>query len=288
MSRDFTGPTVGEQDPAEYEALQRQRKIERHIRRWKLREAVALTDQEKRYARARVGMWQQEQRRHVSAHSFLSRRYDREKLRIEVKDADAERITQAQQFDKKWRSYQRSPEKMKQYIGEARFPDFGGHTPKGFTIAGVDLSGMTVDTEGFMEHILFGLRDTPAKKITEVGVHGKYLGDGHVFGMVPKTSTKTWFPQGMKPKEIEAAAKHVFEHPTHFRAETVGVGKTKVSIVGEHKEVTYQAVYHLVDDGAVKISTFHPLAGEGVVKCRRSGRYSKVTTFDKSKWEEVK
>lgn len=74
-------PVVGEQDPAEYEALQRQRAIERHIRRWKLREAVALTEQEKRYAHARVLSWQQEQRNHVSAHRFLARRYNREKLR---------------------------------------------------------------------------------------------------------------------------------------------------------------------------------------------------------------
>lgn len=72
-------PQAPEQDPAEYEALQRQRQIERHIRRWKRREAVALTPDEAAYAKARVRVWQKEQREHIAAWTgVLQRRYDRE------------------------------------------------------------------------------------------------------------------------------------------------------------------------------------------------------------------
>ena len=81
----FTSHQPEKVDEAEnekqYEALQRQRQIERHIRQWKKREAVALTPQEKAYARRKVRSWQSAQREHVSRHNFLSRRYEREKLR---------------------------------------------------------------------------------------------------------------------------------------------------------------------------------------------------------------
>lgn len=72
-------PHVSEQDPKEYEALQRQRQIERNIRRWKRRESVALTPEEAQYAKARVRVWQQAQSQHVAAWpGVLQRRYDRE------------------------------------------------------------------------------------------------------------------------------------------------------------------------------------------------------------------
>lgn len=81
----FTSHQPEKVDEAEnerqYEALQRQRQIERHIRQWKKREAVALTPQEKAYARRKVRAWQSAQREHVDRHKFLSRRYEREKLR---------------------------------------------------------------------------------------------------------------------------------------------------------------------------------------------------------------
>lgn len=65
----------------QYAALQRQRQIERNIRHWKKREAVALTPEEAAKANRKVKAWQAAQRDHVKAHRFLSRRYEREKVR---------------------------------------------------------------------------------------------------------------------------------------------------------------------------------------------------------------
>lgn len=65
----------------EYAALQRQRTIERHIRRWKREAAIAPTEAGKQRAVARVRMWQREQARHVREHRFLSRELARERAR---------------------------------------------------------------------------------------------------------------------------------------------------------------------------------------------------------------
>lgn len=65
----------------QYKALQRQRQIERNIRQWKKREAVALTPEQQAYARRKVRNWQATQRDHIKTHSYLTRRYEREKLR---------------------------------------------------------------------------------------------------------------------------------------------------------------------------------------------------------------
>lgn len=51
--------------PAAYSARQRQREIERHIRRWKRRQAVALSPQAEAQARAKVRGWQAEMRTHL-------------------------------------------------------------------------------------------------------------------------------------------------------------------------------------------------------------------------------
>ncbi|MDK8241720.1 phage minor capsid protein [Corynebacterium coyleae] len=65
----------------QYKALQRQRQIERNIRQWKKRQAVALTPEQQAYARRKVRAWQATQRDHVKTHAFLTRRYEREQLR---------------------------------------------------------------------------------------------------------------------------------------------------------------------------------------------------------------
>ncbi|KUF19910.1 phage capsid protein [Streptomyces silvensis] len=67
-----------ESDPAGYEAGQRQRAIERNIRKWKRREAVATTPAEKRAARAKVRAWQGTMRDHLTAHPDLRRLRHRE------------------------------------------------------------------------------------------------------------------------------------------------------------------------------------------------------------------
>lgn len=77
-----TVPQVSEEQNArQYEASQRQRQIERNIRKWKKREAVALDRNEARLAKRKVRQWQAEQRAHVNAHSYLSRLPHREQIR---------------------------------------------------------------------------------------------------------------------------------------------------------------------------------------------------------------
>jgi hypothetical protein len=57
-------------DPDGYDAKQRQRSIERHIRDWKRREAIALDDAAAARARAKVRDWQQALRDHVDEHNL--------------------------------------------------------------------------------------------------------------------------------------------------------------------------------------------------------------------------
>lgn len=64
--------------PGTYEATQRQRDIERHIRSWKRREAAALDDVTRLKARAKVRAWQAELRRHLAAEG-LTRSRQRER-----------------------------------------------------------------------------------------------------------------------------------------------------------------------------------------------------------------
>lgn len=62
-----TQPAEPKADPAGYEAKQRQRAIERQIRHWKRREAVALDDAARAKAGAKVRQWQQAARDNVKA-----------------------------------------------------------------------------------------------------------------------------------------------------------------------------------------------------------------------------
>ncbi|MCQ8829852.1 phage minor capsid protein [Streptomyces malaysiensis] len=65
-------------DPTGYEAGQRQRAIERKIRRYKNRAAVATTPEGKRAAEAKVRQWQGAMRDHLAAHPDLRRLRARE------------------------------------------------------------------------------------------------------------------------------------------------------------------------------------------------------------------
>jgi len=67
-----------ESDPAGYEAGQRQREIERHIRKYKRREAAAVTPEAKRAAAGKVRQWQGAMRDHLAAHPDLRRLRHRE------------------------------------------------------------------------------------------------------------------------------------------------------------------------------------------------------------------
>ena len=65
-------------DPDGYDAQQRQRAIERHIREWKRRDALALDAPERIAARAKVRAWQTALRDHLAAHPDLKRQRHRE------------------------------------------------------------------------------------------------------------------------------------------------------------------------------------------------------------------
>lgn len=65
-------------DPDGYAAGQRQREIERGIRKWKRREAAAVTPEAQRAARAKVRQWQGTMRDHLAAHPDLRRNRTRE------------------------------------------------------------------------------------------------------------------------------------------------------------------------------------------------------------------
>ncbi|MFE5912081.1 phage minor capsid protein [Streptomyces wedmorensis] len=63
-----------------YEDTQRQREIERLIRRWKRVQSAAMDDAARRKAGAKVRQWQAAQRAHVAAHPHLRRKPAREQI----------------------------------------------------------------------------------------------------------------------------------------------------------------------------------------------------------------
>ncbi|MDQ0943278.1 phage minor capsid protein [Streptomyces sp. V1I1] len=63
-----------------YEDTQRQREIERHIRAWKRRQSVAIDEQARRAAGAKVRAWQKAAREHVAAHEHIRRKPQREQI----------------------------------------------------------------------------------------------------------------------------------------------------------------------------------------------------------------
>ncbi|MFC8495324.1 phage minor capsid protein [Streptomyces sp. NPDC057235] len=71
-------PVEHSEDPDGYAASQRQRAIERAIRKWKNKSAAALTPEAKRAAEARVRAYQGKVREHLAAHPELIRRRERE------------------------------------------------------------------------------------------------------------------------------------------------------------------------------------------------------------------
>lgn len=70
----------GRPDPKGYEARMRQRAIERHIRKWKEREAGSFTDEAKKASRRKVAAWQAEMRKHLTANPGLKRLSYREQI----------------------------------------------------------------------------------------------------------------------------------------------------------------------------------------------------------------
>lgn len=63
-----------------YEDTQRQRQIERNIRRWRRQQAAAMDEQARRRAGTFVRKWQAAQREHVAAHPDLRRKPAREQI----------------------------------------------------------------------------------------------------------------------------------------------------------------------------------------------------------------
>jgi len=75
----LTRPLEGRDNPAGYEQRQEQRYNERQIRKWKRREAVAITDNARAKAKRKVREWQARQREFIDA-TERRRRYDRESI----------------------------------------------------------------------------------------------------------------------------------------------------------------------------------------------------------------
>ncbi|MFJ6013009.1 phage minor capsid protein [Streptomyces sp. NPDC092952] len=71
-------PVEHSEDPDGYAASQRQRAIERAIRKWKNKSAAAMTPEAKRAAEARVRAYQGKMREHLAQHPELIRRRERE------------------------------------------------------------------------------------------------------------------------------------------------------------------------------------------------------------------
>ncbi|MFF0894731.1 phage minor capsid protein [Streptomyces sp. NPDC003278] len=74
----ITSVEPAESDPEGYEAGQKQRAIERNIRKWKAREAAATTPEAKTAARAKIRQHQAAMREHLAAHPDLRRLRARE------------------------------------------------------------------------------------------------------------------------------------------------------------------------------------------------------------------
>lgn len=75
-----TEPSVDRSTPAAYEAQQEQRRLERGIRTWKRRQALALSPEAERAAAAKVQAWQGRLRGHLAAHPELKRQRRREQV----------------------------------------------------------------------------------------------------------------------------------------------------------------------------------------------------------------
>jgi len=75
----LTEPMRQTRDAEGYQERMQQRYMERQIRKWKLREAVALDDEARRQARAKVREWQARIRQFVAEHD-RKRLYYREQI----------------------------------------------------------------------------------------------------------------------------------------------------------------------------------------------------------------
>lgn len=72
-------PVVAEADPDGYAERMEQRRLERGVREWKRREAVAITPDAQTRSRAKVREWQSRSRAHAAG-TGQRRRYDRESI----------------------------------------------------------------------------------------------------------------------------------------------------------------------------------------------------------------
>ncbi|MFZ3569271.1 phage minor capsid protein [Streptomyces sp. BH034] len=109
----LTRTETAESDPDGYEAGQRQRAVERHIRKYKRREASAVTPEAKTAARRKVRQWQGAMRDHLAAHPDLRRLRHREQpgasnLPAPRREATAEQVDAA----RLWSGDEQTPAEM--------------------------------------------------------------------------------------------------------------------------------------------------------------------------------
>ena len=72
-----------EQNQLDYDTSQRQRAMERTLRKWKRREAAALTPQDRQQAKAKIWEWKNNIKAHVDAHPHQTRDKFRESIHRE-------------------------------------------------------------------------------------------------------------------------------------------------------------------------------------------------------------
>jgi hypothetical protein len=75
-----TEPITDTEDPAGYELVQEQRRLERGVRQWKRRQEVALSDAERNTSASKVREWQSRLKEHVDGNDLKRLRY-REQIR---------------------------------------------------------------------------------------------------------------------------------------------------------------------------------------------------------------
>lgn len=143
-----------------YEAEQRQRAIERQIRRWKRREAGSLDAENVNTASDKVKEWQEKMREHLEANPQLRRDYWRERASIKVDNNGNDDILSS----RKWLKAPFSTEKKFAKHLQDHLHEYGDITPDQYLNMARDLLAAPLDNdvEGFLgrEGFLFKYRNS--------------------------------------------------------------------------------------------------------------------------------
>ena len=259
----------------EYLAEQEQRHNERMIRQWKRMEAAAMTPERVKEARRRVVMWQARQRELVGKHEWMVRRYDRERL---WKGGDKSPVQAPREGLITGRDMKRGQLKpVREALKEFRNPKWDErNAPKAFRLYGESLSDLRVDTRNLLEHITYGVRDTPPRRT-----------GGHLYGVVPAKGKKTWFRKEDGPREILALLGATLADPDFMVGQGVrGDRRGAAKWIGGN---LYRADWYESGDGQ-RFLSFFPVCGRDILEVDANGRLRHKASpdeQDKKGWKEV-